>query len=453
MSILSALSVADTLRIPITLYNTGTLLDLTLGSASRGVDKKWYIHGGLGTFITGCAGHNGTFKSTVMDGMAARVMHYYDGTETVAHDTEGSKSQQRMITCGGPICRDLDPARIDIRSGKNTDVQTVWKHVQEIGAYKEAHVDDYLRESPFLDPLTCKPVRVWVPTILFIDSFTELESVEETDMMADKDGLNDKKIKTVWMVDGNKKTLLTRHLRKACETYGIIIICTAHIGDNIAMDSYSPPTKQFQHMKQADRLKGVGSRFEFLARTLLSTKSTVLQDNDKAALYGSEQEQIPPTDQNEVAITTVRTKERIAGGVIPFVVSQSYGLLNELTYYHYLRCNDYFGLVGNKVTQASALLPTVKMTRNSASRVLAERYEHARAMELCAQFHYIKQNWMLAEKFPALNLEPTAFYEQLQKTSPKIDEILASTGVWQYDRPKDARPYMSILDVLELLNK
>lgn len=453
MSVFSALSPCESLQIPITLYNTGTLYDYLVGDAVRGYDGKWYIRGGLGTFITGCAGRNGTFKSTLMDGLIARVMQYYPGIETLIHDSEGSKDIQRVIACGGTPCAGIDPNRITLISSTNSDVQSLWKQVSEIGAHKEANKDQYLVETPFVDPMTGKRIMSWIPTVVFVDSLSELESLDERTMLADKDGLNDKKIKTVWMVDGNKKTLLIRHLRKACEAWGMIVVCTAHVGDNIAMDSYMPPAKQFQHLRQADHLKGVGSKFGFLARILVATRCSLLQSTDKDEVLYGDTTRVPPKDLNEVTIGVVRTKNNLSGGEVPFVISQSRGLLNDITNYHYLRSNDYYGLVGNKVTHACAWTPDAKMTRNTASAVSSKSYENARALELCAQLCFIRNNWSIASRFPAVMTTPEELYTKLQTTSPKIDEILASTGVWQYQRTKDSRSYMSILDVLDLLSK
>jgi hypothetical protein len=435
-------------------FNTGTLYDYLTGDAVRGYDGKWYIRGGYGPFVSGIAGRGNTFKSTFIDGLLGRILGIYPRSEAIAVDTEGIKDAQRIITCAGRLGSQIDISRITVKSSIDYDLQTTWKKIQEIGEYKEAHRKEYTFESPFVDGLTGKRVVAWIPTLLFVDSLTEMFSADEAEMMNSKEGMDDKKIKMLWMVDGNKKTMFMRHIRKACERWGLIVVCSAHIGANTSIDSYMPPSKQLQHMKQADRFKGVGAKFEFLTRNLIiATRCSLLQvPETKDTLYGWEDGTTPDKDLNELSITLVRGKNNLSGGELPFVISQSQGLLNDVTNYQYLRSNDYFGLPGNKTTHACAFMPTVKMTRNSMRAASEKDPKVERALELCAQLLYIRHNWAVAQTFPDVLKTPEELYEQLQKKNSRVDEVLASRGYWTYDE-KNEQPYYSILDVLELLKK
>ena len=455
MSVLGSLSILDPDFPKVCTYNTGTLYDYLTGDAIKGYDGKWYIRGGLGNFITGCAGRPNTYKSTLMDSLIARVMHIYPGVEALINDTEGIKDVERVITCGGRHDTVLDPARICLISGASCDIQDVLIKVQAIGLYKEKHMDECVIESPFVDPVTGKRIMAWIPTIVFIDSLTELDCCDEREMLNTKEGMNDKKMQTVWMVDGNKKSVLIRHLRKMCERWGLIVICNAQVGVNISMNSYLPPSKELPHMKQMDKIKGVGSKFDALTRNLLvitrcSTLTAKNQDGEET-LYGTDAEITPVKELSEVVASLVRGKTNLSGHEIPFVISQSFGLLNDITHYHYLRCNDYFALQGNKSTHACVLTPEIKMTRNTARQILDTTPTVARAMELCAQFCYVKTHWPVAVRFPALSKPVEYLYERLQKPSSRLDEVLASKGVWSYF--DDGRPYLSLFDVLELLEK
>jgi hypothetical protein len=62
-------------------------------------------------------------------------------------------------------------------------------------------------------------------------------------------------------------------------------------------------------------------------------------------------------------------------------------------------------------------------------------------------------NWSLPQEVLALfTYTPEELFEKMQKSgSVKTDEILASRSYWTIK--DDGRPYMSILDVLELLQK
>ena len=58
---------------------------------------------------------------------------------------------------------------------------------------------------------------------------------------------------------------------------GVYVIMTAHVGDKMDLDPYAPAPKQLQYMKNNDRMKNVGSNFEFLTTSLVQTlKATVI---------------------------------------------------------------------------------------------------------------------------------------------------------------------------------
>jgi hypothetical protein len=135
------------------------------------------------------------------------------------------------------------------------------------------------------------------------------------------------------------------------------------------------------------------------------------------------------------------------------VFSQTHGLRNSLSNYHYLRRQKYFGLVGSNANHRAALYPEVNLTRNTFRDKAQDDPELRRAIELIVHYHYIKMNWSLPQEVLALfNDTPEELFEKMQKSgSAKTDEILASRSYWTIK--DDGRPYMSILDVLELLQK
>lgn len=444
----------DSTRIP--LFNTGTMYDVMTGSYSKGYDGKWYLNGGLPSAITGIHGGGNLFKSTMLDSFIVGAMRIYPSADMFVIDTEGSKSKDRISDFLNDPLHSLFPDqdevvhRITIKSDPDeSSITPVWEFLKEICAKKEANRKDCTVKLPLIDPITGKNIETWNPTFIFIDSLTELESDEEEEMLNSDKGIEDKKNKTIWLVDGNKKTVLVRAMRKMAAKYGICLCCSAHKGNNSSMDSYAPPTKQLQHMKQADRMKGVGSRFEFLAHVLSQViGAKTLTDSTGTALFGPG----PDNDINEILLKIQRNKSNASGISAPFVVSQDEGVLNVVSYLHYLRSNSYTGLDGgpSKPKHACVLYPGHSFSRNTIREVAGSDYALCRAIELTSRYLYIQRNWNLSKIPFDFSRSPEQLFDALTASKADMKDVLESTSYWTID--KCDREYMSIMDILEKID-
>jgi hypothetical protein len=435
------------------LFNTGTLYDLMTGSWEVGYDGKFYLNGGFGASITGIHGGGNMYKSTYMDSLITGALLIYRDAEEFVKDTEGSKKVNRIASfMANPLFKkDPDLAkRITVRPQELCDINNTWKFIDGICKAKEANRRTQMVETPFLDLDGKSRLKVWIPTFVFVDSLTEMESMEEGDMVDGKGGMEDKKNKTIWLLDGNKKTLLVRHMRKKAAEYGICFVCSAHKGDNTNLDSYAPPTKQLQFMKQSDRIKGVGSRFEFLTHVLTQTASAkLLLDSSKAPLFphGKTSE----TDLNELLIIAQRNKYNGSGLTVNPVVSQEHGLLNTVSNLYYLRQSNYRGLIGGPSNPKHACVwyPDVKFSRNTIREQCKDDYALNRAIELTAQFTYIQNNYNLAALPEAFSWTHEQVYEALIAKGTDMKALMETTGHWSY--LEQDREYTSIFDILMTL--
>ena len=445
---------------PIIGFNTGTLYDLMTGSFMPGVDGKWYCNGGPGPYLTGIHAEGNMYKSTTMDAFIVACMKIYNDPdiEAIVYDTEGSKSMDRVKDFfNEPLFEKKDREellnRIDVWPGEEIELDEFYVRIGNICQYKEKKKAKYRVKTPFIHPATGKAIEVWKPTFVFIDSLSEMQA-EGEDELLNKEGLDSGKANTVWLKDGNRKTLLVRKIAKIARKYGIVFILSAHTGDNGGMgdSQYAPPSKQLQFMKQKHKIKNVGSKFDFLTHVMMQIWScSVLLDGSKTSSLYCEGE-TDKMDLNEVSIMIQRNKLNASGKMQPFVISQHYGILNTITNYHYLRSNGYKGLVGNKQTHACALMPDKKFTRNSIRKLIHGDYKFSRAMDLMAQYMYIKNNWNIAAL--PVSFERTA--EELHQAivdHPELDldKVLETQSTWSYE--KQEREYMSIIDLLIELDK
>ena len=440
---------SDTLNIqrpyPLRIYNTNSMYDLLSGSVIRGNDGKWKINGGLPSGITGIVGKENTYKSTFANNLFLNAMRCYKDSENVTVETEGAYDEQRLMN----LCnKEVDLNRIVYLKGTIYNLDATYDVIKKICEEKEKNKKKYVVKTPFMDIRTSKAAEAYIPTFISIDSYTEMYSMTEQNMI-DVGGLDDKKNQTIYLVDGNKKTLFIRNVRKLCETHGLCVIMTAHVGKNIDMGSYGPVAKQLPAMRQSDRLKNVGSKFTFLTRNCSQIMSAkLLQDSNKNSLYCYGE--TPSADLHEIAVSMLRCKENSSGTIFPFVVSQTLGLLNDVTHYNYLRNNGYYGLVGSKQKHNSIFMPEVSLTRNNFREKCKESYELSRAIEITARYLFIKNNWITGNLPMNFSKSPEELYDAITKSDNiKMNDILNSESVWKYNRNKNDREYLSVFDILE----
>lgn len=456
MSVLSSLKNDSAPRM---MFNTGTLYDLMTGHFLRGKGGKWYLNGGLPPAITGVHGAGNMFKSTLMDSLIMGSLRIYTDADYFIYDTEGSKTKPRVLNFMSDILHDFVSeddleSRVTLKNdGDEIDIINVlFAEINKIRDLKNDNIKELGITLPFMDPGTGRAMECILPTYASIDSLTEVKSTEEGDMIA-KDGLESSKNKTIWMVDGNKKTSLVRHIRTLASKFGICFLCSAHKGKNMDMGSHLPPKKQLQFMKQADRMKGVGSRFEFLTHSLVEVASARTSlDSNKEAKYPKET--TSSTDINELLVVIQRGKGNSSGTMVTFIVSQEHGLLNTCTNYNFLRDskvgNAIPGLIGSASSPKHECVwyPETKFSRKSIRLQEESDYKLARALELTAQYRYIQCNWNLNGLPFNFNQTFEEVYDKLIANEVDMGKVLETTGYWNYRTSE--REYMSIFDLMEL---
>lgn len=442
---------------PSVCFNTDTMFDLQVGGAQRGRDGLWYLNGGLGPSIAGIHSFGGMYKSTLAGSLGFRVASIYQSKAIVADSEDAiSRDKARMARMAGyhSITIDESPnnqvACLDCKV--EYDIDGLFKFLRELGEKKLKHHKEFMITTPFIDLSTGEFVKVLAPTPVLVDSLTEMHSNDE--LVQVEVGIDDKKTKTVYMIDANKKTLFLRWMNKMCAEYGYACICTAHYGEQLNLDSYGPTPKQLQYLKQGYKVKGVGSKFTFLTSPQCQVVSAkVLEDDKHESWYKFGN--TPPTDVNEIGVLIQRCKNNVAGSTFTYVVSQMNGLLTDVTDYHYLRTNKMYGMTGSLQSQQLVLYPEKSMGRNTIRGIAAEDPKLRRALQLTAQLYYIQNNWN-AETMPfEIKMTPERLMEILasDKNTYTVDRILNSRSYWLPEEIKSEQEYLSIFDVLEFCSK
>ena len=449
------------------LFNTGTLFDLMTGSYEIGVNGQYFLNGGMGPFIHGLHGRGNMYKSTITDSFEAGIIRAYPDAAMFNFDTEYSKSKDRMASyLAGGLFPEQDIApRIVLKSHPEWTTEKVWTFVKDICERRQKAHKSIMITTPFLDP-GLVPLQVLSPVIVAIDSLSELHTGAMAEFM-EKQGFEDKKFRTLYMEDGNKKTILMGMLNEYSSKYGVIVVCTGRTGNNMSMDN-APPRKELLYQKQADKIKDVGAKFTTLTHILSQVMSCrPCIDSSKEAEYPFGD--TSAEDLHEVQIIISRNKMNTSGCMVPFVVSQKYGLLNDVSNFHFLKYHGSNGaapgmLGGGRSQFSCSWLPDVKFSRKNLREKTMGDYKLCRAIELVARYQYIKMSWNLTGQPVDFSNTAEQVFDKLTSAKADMDDILETTSIWN-PSPKGSkvkkgatiegaqgRRFMSLFDILGLIS-
>ena len=443
MGLLSSLNYSDSALHPY--LNTRTLYDIQTGVYVPGTHGGMVLNGGL-SFTNAFIGRPQMYKSTVMFSYVMRCMSYYPRSEILTNDTEDSLKKERIVNFS-PYNNNQEDLynRSVIKTPVETTAEEFFECVKKIEAEKLAHRDDYLVKSQMIDPRNSQPLMMMLPTFICYDSWSAMisgaaQSIYDTKQLGSSD------TNMVYMRDGNVKKMILSQIPTLAARAGIYFVLSAHVGEKYEMNNYAPSPKSLQYMRASDKPKGVGSDFNFLISNTVDMRAVkVLHNGEKECQYPTENG--GGMELNEVISVLCRCKNNMSGTQLSSVVSQSRGILGDLSNYHYLREQDFFGLIGSKINHKPAMTD-INLTRTTVRNKLQEPHV-ARAVELLAQLRYIQRNWM-PSTLVDFSISPQELADKLLGSdSPTITDILQSRGYWTYDE-SNLQPYLSLFDVVAI---
>lgn len=441
------------------MLNVGCLMDIPTGQYVKGIHGEHILNGGFPT-ITAIAGRGNTFKSTIAHHMVLKAMENVleSGLPTFlnTYDTEMNISKERLKVFYRDIQSktgiDLFDEGIWSVSDKSVHTGNEWFKIlrEYLKNEKIKNKKDLLVDTPFIDPKGNR-IKATLPTFGEIDSISEF-STDDIEEIQDKNEIGESGGNTIHMRLGLAKTRLLMELPYLCNSSAHYMVMTAHLGEGIPMNQgpYSVPTKALQHMKMGEKVKGVTEKIFFLTNSFWQTvsSSVLINQGTKGPEYPKERDlqDDNPSDLNIVTIKQLRNKSGPSGITLDIIISQREGVLPSLTEFHYIKSNDRYGLVGNNVNYALALYPDVKLQRTTVRSQIDNDPKLRRAIKITSDLLQIKKLWV--DK----NLElpsPEELYEKLKK---KYDwNILLDTrDNWLFGEPKDAKPFLSTMDLINM---
>jgi len=449
MGLLSDLTLTDSGFHPY--LNTGTLFDIQTGVFVPGDHGGMVLNGGL-TTTNAVVGREQMFKSTELFSYVIQAMLRYPLSECYVYDTEYSLKKDRLIHFAQALDYKAFDERMIIQTPADLSAGEWFANIKKIHAYKIANAKDYMVESPLLDPRTGKRLKVWIPTFVVVDSWSVFSSEQVQEVM-DTKVLGSSDTNMIFMKDGIIKKMMLSQIPKMAATAGIYFMLSAHVGNKFELNPYAPSNKSLPLMKSTDKPKTVGSEFNFLMSNYIQMHSVSPLIESKEPIYPLEGS--GDSELNEVVSIMLRCKNNMSGTLLRMVVSQRDGILPDMSNYHYLRKNDYFGLIGNSREHKPAMTDivlsrgTVRAKLNDQTNPGNPKLGHA--LELIAQLSYIQDNWAGNTAGDVdFSMKPKVLAEKLLASDgPTTDDILSSRSWWTYDKT-NTQPYMSLYDVLAI---
>lgn len=446
---------------------TGTSLDIATGMFQEGIsnydyfknNNQWYLNGGVSPTFS-IVGKTQTYKSAILISYLSRILKLYKDATCVVYDTEFAiAGKERIISLSNELDNysEENPKSklgdIILEDNNSMNMDDFFEFIISIAEERYKHKKDYIIESPFINPITNKPYLTIIPFIILIDSFSMMSNSKESELYKNHK-LSDSETNMVYMNDNKDKSKFMRQIPILSKKGGIHVMISAHLGKKFNLNPFGDKSKDFQYMKASSTIKNVGSQFGFLTNTLIETISPkTLLDTNKHCYYISEYGNSPDTELNQVKLSVCRCKNNISGTIFSNIVSQYFGILNGVTNFQEIK--QYKEGITGKNKIVLELYDKISVSRNSLRSELKDNYEYYRALEIISQMLYIKYTWLMSNKtlLHLKDLDMSEITNRLKNNKKiLISDILNSRGTWTYDK-KDPRKYLSIFDILQLLNK
>jgi len=266
-------------------YPTGiSVIDYSLGYEVNIKDKDGKLIGkrlclGIqaGTFNV-VTGPTQSFKTTIAMIMAANIASA-NGGNVIHLDAENRLVIQRLKNMTGLPDNwfNGDSPRYALRSGA-IGYDTLQTIVTEIYENKMRYKDLLLKDTGVVD-CNNEPIKLMPPTILFLDSLSDVIS-KEYEIRDAKEWDKQKEMRS--NTDGmqNAKTLkgVLCDILPMLKEANIIFITIAHENANVAMNAFSGPKKQFQYGSHDIKISG-GKSVEYNASSVMSFTGEIKEDS------------------------------------------------------------------------------------------------------------------------------------------------------------------------------
>lgn len=438
--------------------NVGFPWDQATGEYVPGKDGEEILNGGLLPFTGFCGGGN-MYKSTMAHTLHLTVLARYGSAKGMVYDTEPpSCSYKRFSALMKKIDPDfpMDPTFSHLRSKLMlTDITKMlggqwFSTMQKFRDNKVANLKKMMMTTPMLlsnGKQHCEPAV----HIAEIDSLSMM-SLESTMKILEENELGEGGANIEAMKSQGAKTQMLMQIPQMSTEANIFFIMTAHTGKQYQLDPRAPPSKQMTFLKQDVKLKNVPEKFTFLPNNLYQAVGcqVLLNRTTKAPEYprSPDESNLGNTDLMVITVINLRGKGGPTGMPMEVIVSQSEGLLPDLTALRYLKANEGYGMGGNDKNYFLEFYPEVKLSRTTVRSKCNADARLRRALELTGELCQMHNYWHDYRR--AQLLTPAEIVAKINAQGYDWNDLLDTRGFWIYDGETHPQHYMSTKDLLRM---
>jgi len=444
------------------MINIGAGLDIPTGTFIEGRRGEYILNGGLAP-LTGVVGIGNNFKSTYMHYMfltaMARVFKKSTGN---TYDTEINIQEWHLKTmiarCLDLMGEDvLDSGRWIITDKTQYSGNEYYTKQKEFLNNKIKNAKKITIDTPFWNRDRTGPFQILQPTFNEVDSFTEFETDDVTDMQ-DKNALGDSGGNTIHIRQGLAKLrFLMEAPRLNVSSYNYLLM-TAHVGKESTMQNAGPggqvPIVKLKHLKNGDKIKGTTDKFTFITHNCWHcfNATPLTNQGTKGPEYprDSNDNTNLDTDLNTVHIRNLRSKSGVSGMAQVLIVSQTEGVLPSLTEFHYIKEMGKYGLDGGNVSYALDIYPEVNLSRTTVRGKIDNDPKLRRALNITSEMCQMSNLWRNMDE--GLLCTPKQLYDDIKAIGYDWDLLLQTRGWWSLDE-EGLPPFLSSMDLLRMRAK
>lgn len=450
---------------PVKLHaNLGACLDIPTGPYVKGKYGESLLKGGLPAFFA-VSGKANNFKSTIMAWMLLTALYRLTNHASSLswYDTEVNVELYRLAKLASYIegyeqfteeHGTVFDQGIWVFSDKGNMHGNKWVGaLQDFLAEKIKNHKSLMRTSPFLD-LDGSFIEMMTPTGSATDSISEFES-EDVVAMRDKTEIGQKEGNTINMRQGLGKDRFIRETPAMTSRGSHFMGMAAQWGEekpDIGAGPMSgPKPKKMNTLRQGEKIRGVPDSFLYLPLHLwLIDGSSVLRDDD---FYPLEEDAMTSENMDlyRCPMKMLRSKTGMSGFTVDVLVSQKRGVDPSMTeFYNVAKTFKRFGMEGAGQFFTFDLLPNgEKLQRTTIRKQLHRNPQLRRAVNLTSELCQIGEfHEGVKGRIPPLK----DLREKLVSQGYDWDALLNTRGWWTFDNDKQAVPFLSSMDLINMFH-
>ena len=444
-----------------TCLNVGSFFDILSGTPIKGKWGNTLINGGLWP-TDGIVGPNNSFKSTISKHKLLAVMNNYTYSTGITLDTEVSGTgghRYNQLALAFNRLRDYDftdGSRWVYITNAEMYGDDFWMMVKKYADQKTAKENK--KKNTLTTPFTDKNndyIKSLIPTVIEIDSISQLSTKAVEEKMADVTA-GDSKRNMEDMANAKAKSKIVRDMPVLCNSAGLYIISTAHVGEKKDLDQYNPSMQKFQGMKGNRTVKYIPEAYQFNMNNLFEivVARPLMNQTTKAPEFPKEpgDEFKGDTDLMELTINVLRGKAGSTNMIFPLLCSQREGLLEGLSDFWFLKCNKWgFTDDSNDRSYAVCLYPDCKLSRTTVRKKIDEDPKLRRALRLQTDLLLLKVTHKTGLSFPEERIcSPKELYDDIKLLGYDWDELLDTVNEWRFQEEEQDKPTLTIYDLLNM---